>query len=241
MDDDELWSAVDDHLTGVLLPADPVLDAALADSAAGGLPEIQVAANQGKLLRCWCASPAPGACSRWAPSAGTAPSGSPVACPATAPLVTLEVELHHAGVARANLERAGFGSRVDVRVGPAADTLAAMVAEGTEPFDFVFLDADKGGYPTYLARALDLSRPGTVIVADNVVRGGAVIDADTTDANTLGVRPSSRQRPPSPASTAPRCRPSAPRATTASPSSSSATADPSLLPVERRRSGGGRG
>ena len=186
--DPELWTAVDEHLVATLLPPDAVLDAALADSAAAGLPEIQVAANQGKLLQLLVQISG----ARRVLEVGTLGGYSTIwlarGLPADGTLVTLEVQLRHAGVARSNIERAGFGGRVDVRVGPAADTLAAMVTEGTEPFDLVFLDANKDGYPTYLARALDLSHPGTVIVADNVVRGGAVIDADTTDPNALGVR-----------------------------------------------------
>ena len=186
--DAELWTAVDDHLTTTLLGPDPDLDAALADSSAAGLPAINVAPNQGKLLSLLVRLSG----SRRVLEVGTLGGYSTIwlarALPADGALVTLELEEHNAAVARANLERAGLGGRVEVRVGPAADTLAAMVAEGTEPFDFVFLDADKGGYPTYLERSLDLSHPGTVIVADNVVRAGAVIDPDTTDANALGVQ-----------------------------------------------------
>jgi predicted O-methyltransferase YrrM len=91
-------------------------------------------------------------------------------------------------VARSNLERAGLGDRSEVRVGPAADSLAAMVAAGEEAFDLCFIDADKPGYPTYLRHALELVRPGGCIVADNVVRGGAIADADSTDPSVLGVR-----------------------------------------------------
>jgi predicted O-methyltransferase YrrM len=186
--DPELWTAVDEYLVATLLPADDVLDATLADSTAAGLPGIQVAANQGKLLQLLVQMSG----ARRVLEVGTLGGYSTIwlarGLPPDGTLITLEVQLHHAGVARANLDRAGFGGRVDVRVGPAADTLAAMVAEGAEPFDFVFLDADKGGYPTYLARALELSHPGTVIVADNVVRAGAVIDTDTTDPNAVGVK-----------------------------------------------------
>lgn len=186
--DNELWTAVDEYLVATLLPADDVLHATLADSAAADLPEIQVTANQGKLLQLLVRISG----ARRVLEVGTLGGYSTIwlarGLPADGTLVTLEVQLHHAGVARANLERAGFGSRVDVRVGPAADSLAAMVAEGTEPFDLVFIDADKGGYPTYLARALDLSHNGTVIVADNVVRGGAIIDTGTTEPNALGVQ-----------------------------------------------------
>jgi predicted O-methyltransferase YrrM len=186
--DTELWTAVDAHLVDTLLSADDVLAAALTDSAAAGLPEIQVAANQGKLLSLLVRISG----SRRVLEVGTLGGYSAIwlarGLPADGTLVSLELEEHNAGVARRNLDRAGFADRAEVRVGPAADSLAAMVEEDTEPFDLVFLDADKGGYPTYLALALELSRPGTVIVADNVVRGGAVLDADTTDPNALGVR-----------------------------------------------------
>jgi predicted O-methyltransferase YrrM len=186
--DHELWSAVDAHLVDTLLPTDDVLEATLADSTEAGLPEIQVAANQGKLLSLLVRISG----ARRVLEVGTLGGYSTIwlarGLTADGTVVTLELEEHNASVARRNLQRAGLDDRVEVRVGPAADTLAAMVDEGTEPFDLVFLDADKGGYPTYLARALDLSRPGTVIVADNVVRGGAVIDADATDPNTVGVR-----------------------------------------------------
>src|SRR6478736_5069569 len=148
--DAELWTAVDDHLTTTLLGPDPDLDAALADSTVAGLPAINVAPNQGKLLSLLVRI----AGARRVLEVGTLGGYSTIwlarALPADGTLVTLELEEHNAGGARRNLERAGLGDRVEVRVGPAADTLAAMVAEGTEPFDLVFLDADKGGYPTYL-------------------------------------------------------------------------------------------
>jgi len=186
--DQDLWNAVDEHLVATLIPADDVLDAALAASTDAGLPEIQVAANQGKLLSLLVRISGARRVLEVGALGGYSTIWLARGLPADGSVVTLELEEHNAGVARRNLVRAGLADRVEVRVGPAADTLAAMVSEGTEPFDLVFLDADKGGYPTYLARALDLSHPGTVIVADNVVRGGAVIDADTTDANALGVQ-----------------------------------------------------
>ena len=186
--DNDLWDSVDAHLVATLLEPDPVLDAALADSSAAGLPEIHVAPNQGKLLSLLVQVRG----ARRVLEVGTLGGYSTIwlarGLPADGRLVSLELEEHNASVARANLERAGLGDRVEVRVGPAADTLAAMVEAGEEPFDLVFLDADKSGYPTYLARALELSRPGTVIVADNVVRGGAVADASTTDPNAIGVQ-----------------------------------------------------
>jgi predicted O-methyltransferase YrrM len=102
--------------------------------------------------------------------------------------VTLEADPHHADVARTNLERAGLGELVDIRVGPALQSLPALVAEGAGPFDLVFIDADKPGYPDYLEWSIRLARPGTLVVADNVVRAGAVADPTTGDTNALGVR-----------------------------------------------------
>jgi len=186
--DHDLWTTVDDHLVTTLLDDDPVLDAALADSRAAGLPEIHVAPNQGKLLSLLVRI----AGARRVLEVGTLGGYSTIwlgrGLPEGGTLVSLELEAGNAEVARANLERAGLGDRVEVRVGPAADTLAAMAEAGEEPFDLVFLDADKAGYPTYLARALDLSHPGTVIVADNVVRRGAVADPGTTDPDAQGIR-----------------------------------------------------
>jgi predicted O-methyltransferase YrrM len=182
------WTAVDEHLTGTLLAPDPALDAALADSAAAGLPPINVAPNQGKLLSLLVGI----AGARRVLEVGTLGGYSTIwlarGLPPDGALVTLELEPGNADVARRNLDRAGVGPMVEIRVGPAADTLADLVDEGVEPFDLVFLDADKAGYPTYLERSLQLSRPGTVIVADNVVRRGAVLDAESTDPNVQGVR-----------------------------------------------------
>ena len=184
----DLWNAIDDHLTTTLLPDDPALDAALADSDAGGLPAIQVAANQGKLLSLLVRI----AGARRVLEIGTLGGYSTIwlarGLPTDGRVVTLELDEHHAEVARTNVDRAGVGTIIEIEVGPAADTLTAMVDAGTEPFDFVFIDADKGGYPVYLERSLELSHPGTVIVGDNVVRGGAVIDTDTSDANAIGAR-----------------------------------------------------
>ena len=181
----ELWTEVDAYLSGALIPADPVLDAALADSAAAGLPAIAVAPNQGKLLHLLAVT----AGARSILEVGTLGGYSTIwlarALPAGGKLVTCEYEPRHAKVARANLDRAGFGEDVvDIRVGPALATLPGL----TGPFDFVFLDADKVNLPGYLAAALELSRPGTTIVVDNVVRGGAVIDEASSDPSVRGVR-----------------------------------------------------
>jgi predicted O-methyltransferase YrrM len=179
----DAWSAVDDLLSEILLEADPVLEAALAASHAGGLPPINVAPNQGKLLM--LLAQIQGA--RRILEIGTLGGYSTIwlarALPPEGEMVTLEYEPRHAAVARANLERAGFADRVEVRVGRAADTLPTLQGG----FDFIFIDADKTGYPDYFRCALKLSRPGAVIVADNVVRGGRIL-APQGDANAEGVR-----------------------------------------------------
>jgi predicted O-methyltransferase YrrM len=110
------------------------------------------------------------------------------ALPAGGRLVTLELEPHHAEVARKNFERAGVAKLIDIRVGPAIDTLRALASEGAEPFDMIFIDADKVGYAGYFSAVVPLSRAGTLIIADNVIRKGAVADDNSTDANVAGVR-----------------------------------------------------
>jgi predicted O-methyltransferase YrrM len=185
---EELWSDVDEYLVSLLCPPDATLDEALADSAQGGLPQINVAPNQGKLLELLARMHG----SRRILEIGTLGGYSTIwlarALPDGGELVTLELELHHAEVARKNIERTGLGSLVDIQVGPAVESLRDLVEERTEPFDFIFIDADKESYPEYFALSLQLSRKGTVIVADNVVRGGDVIDPKSTDERVQGVR-----------------------------------------------------
>jgi predicted O-methyltransferase YrrM len=182
------WTQVDEYLCGLLLPADPALEAALESSTARGLPAIQVSALQGRLL--WLLARAQGA--RSILEIGTLGGYSTIwlarALPAGGRLVTLELDPVHAEVARENLARAGLADRVEVQVGPALESLDRLNAGHQGPFDFVFIDADKTGYPDYFTRALALSRPGTLIVADNVVRGGAVADAGSTDPSVQAVR-----------------------------------------------------
>jgi predicted O-methyltransferase YrrM len=183
-----LWTSVDEYISSLLISPDPVLDAALAASQAAGLPSIAVSPAQGKLLYLL-------ALTRQARSIleiGTLGGYSTIwlarALPPEGRLVTLEVNATHAEVARANIARAGQGAQVEVRVGPAIETLPRLAAEGAGPFDLVFIDADKPGYPHYWPWALRLSRRGTLIVADNVVRDGKVADAGSTDPNVQGVR-----------------------------------------------------
>jgi predicted O-methyltransferase YrrM len=182
------WSEVDRYFTDLLVRPDPVLAAALEASDDAGLPPINVADNQGKLLMLLAL--AQGA--RNILEIGTLGGYSTIwlarALPADGRLITREAVPTHAKVARENIERAGFGKTVEVRLGRAIDTLPALAAEGRGPFDFIFIDANKSGYPEYFEWSMKLARRGTVIVADNVVRDGAVIDGHSRDANVIGVR-----------------------------------------------------
>ncbi|HTT25399.1 MAG TPA: O-methyltransferase [Thermoplasmata archaeon] len=182
------WAAVDDYLEGQLLPTDSILSETLAAAVRAGLPEIQVSPLQGRFL--YLLAQLVGA--RRVLEIGTLAGYSAIwlarALPPEGRLISLELDPHHAEVARANLARAGLSERVEVRVGPAERSLAVLAAEGGEPFDLVFLDADKEGYPAYLEWALRLGRPGGLIVADNVVRGGAVVDAGASDPRVRGIR-----------------------------------------------------
>jgi predicted O-methyltransferase YrrM len=186
--DNELWTNVDNYLVSLLAPSDSSLDAALADSTAGGLPQINVAPNQGKLLELLATIRG----ARRILEIGTLGGYSTIwlarALGADGKLITLELEPHHADVARINVDRAGLGELVEIRTGPAAESLRSMIDEGVEPFDFVFIDADKEGYAEYFTLTLKLARPGTVIVADNVVREGAVIDPHNADERVIGIR-----------------------------------------------------
>jgi len=182
------WQAVDDHLVELFDLDDDALRATVDATAAAGMPQIQVSATLGRFLN--VQARAIGA--RRILEIGTLAGYSSIwlarALPRDGRLITLELDPRHAQVARANLARAGLDALVEVRVGPAAESLAALVADGVEPFDMVFIDADKEGYPDYLEWSLRLSRPGTLIVADNVVRGGAIIDAASPDSRVQGIR-----------------------------------------------------
>ena len=184
----EQWAAVDRYLTELLVPPDPALDGALAASADAGLPAINVSPLQGQLLHLLAL--ARGA--RDILEVGTLGGYSTIwLARALAPggrLVTLEAEPEHASIARANLARAGLNSAVELRLGRALETLPQLAAEGYGPFDLVFIDADKPSIPEYFGWALKLSRPGTLIVVDNVVRGGKVADPASDDPDVQGVR-----------------------------------------------------
>ncbi|AUX31769.1 MULTISPECIES: O-methyltransferase [Sorangium] len=184
----EQWSAVDRYITDLLVPPDAALDAALEASAAAGLPPINVAPNQGKLLHLLARIHGARAILEIGTLGGYSTIWLARALPAGGRLITLESEPKHAEVARANLDRAGLADRVELRLGRALDTLPKLAAEGRGPFDLIFIDADKPSNPDYFAWALKLSRRGSVIVVDNVVRSGAVVDPESADPNVQGVR-----------------------------------------------------
>jgi predicted O-methyltransferase YrrM len=183
---DKQWIAVDKYIGDLLLPSDRSHDAAIETSAAAGLPSIAVSPALGKLLH--VLAKATGA--RRILEIGTLGGYSTIwlarALPPDGRVVTLEVDPKHAEVARANFSRAGVADRIDLKLGAALDTLATLGAAG--PFDFVFIDADKGGYAEYLHWAVALSRVGALIVADNVIREGKVTDPASKDQNVQGIR-----------------------------------------------------
>ncbi|MEH1940386.1 MAG: O-methyltransferase [Nostoc sp.] len=183
----EQWTAVDRYFTDLLVPTDPALDAALQSSAAAGLPPHNVSPNQGKLLLLLAQIQR----ARSILEIGTLGGYSTIwlarALPSDGRLITLEADPKHAEVARANIAHAGLSDIVDLRLGQALTTLPQIAAEG-HIFDLIFIDADKPNNPDYFAWALKLSRRGSTIVADNVVRNGAVIDPSSSDPSVQGVR-----------------------------------------------------
>ena len=183
----DVWTKVDNYFGDLLTPTDDKLDAALLANEQAGLPAIDVTSLQGKFLDFLVRISG----ARRVLEIGTLGGYSTIwlarALPEGGSIVSLELNRHHAEVARANLKNAGILDRVDLIVGPALETLPEL--ENTAaPFDLIFIDADKQGYPQYLHWALKLSRPGTVIVADNVVREGKVVDPDCDDKNVQGVQ-----------------------------------------------------
>ena len=184
----DTWTVVDEALAELFIGSDADLDAALAASDEGGLPEIAVSANLGKFLSLLVEISG----AKRVLEVGTLGGYSTIwlarALPPGGSLVSLELLDKHAEIAQQNLERAGLADRVEILVGSAGELLAGLVSSGCEPFDYVFLDADKENLSTYLEASLALSRPGTVIVADNVVRGGAVFDQDQSTPLLEGVR-----------------------------------------------------
>ncbi|HVY28325.1 MAG TPA: O-methyltransferase [Polyangiaceae bacterium] len=185
---EERWTAVDGYFAEVLVGDEPALAAALSANAAAGLPAHDVSPVQGKLLH--LLAKIQGA--RQILEIGTLGGYSTIwlarALPVGGRVTSLEIDAARAEVAKSNLERCGLTGVVDVRVGPALETLARLKSENAGPFDLIFIDADKPNNPHYLEWAVELSRPGTVIVGDNVVRGGAVSDSRSDDPHVVGVR-----------------------------------------------------
>jgi predicted O-methyltransferase YrrM len=184
----EQWTAVDRYLTNVLVRPDAALEAALRDSDAAGLPPINVTPNQGKLLMLLAQVQGARAILEVGTLGGYSTIWLARALPPGGRLITLESEPRHAEVARANIARAGLADVVELRLGLALETLPQLAAEGRGPFDLIFVDADKPNIPAYFTWALKLSRRGSLIIVDNVVRKGAVIDADSDDPSVQGVR-----------------------------------------------------
>jgi predicted O-methyltransferase YrrM len=179
--EDELWTAVDGYIADHLLAADPVLDAALRSSREEGLTRGAVAPNQGKLLEILARVQGARSILELGTLGGYSTIWLARALPEGGRLISLEADPRHAEVARKNIANAGLAGVVQVRVGAALETLRQLVAEGAGPFDLIFIDADKRNNPGYLDWSLRLSRPGTLILADNVVRAGLIIDPDGSD------------------------------------------------------------
>jgi predicted O-methyltransferase YrrM len=184
MGDQETWDAVDRYVGEHLVGEDDVLEAALAESESNGLPAIAVSPAQGKLLCLTARSIGAGRILEIGTLGGYSTIWLARALPDGGSLISLELSDKHATVARRNIDRAGLSAKVEVRVGPAMDSLEQL----SEAFDLVFIDADKANIPRYFEHSLRLSHPGTVIITDNTVRNGAVADPDTDDVNVKGVR-----------------------------------------------------
>jgi len=184
----EQWSAVDAYVEDLLVGEDAALAAAVQASDEAGLPPIQVSPAQGKLLHLL----AKAAGARRILEIGTLGGYSTIwmarALPTDGLLLTLEIDSRHGAVAAANLARAGVADRVQIHVAPALETLRMLAGEGVEPFDLFFVDADKATTAEYFEQCLALSRPGSLIVVDNVVRDGRVLQADGSDADVAGIR-----------------------------------------------------
>lgn len=185
---EQQWIAMDEYLCERTQAHDEMLEAVLRESEQAGLPAINVAPNQGKLLQMLARLRGARRILELGTLAGYSTIWLARALPADGTLLTLEAVDEHAELARRNIERAGLSGVVSVIEGDAVETLEAFVRDGIPPFDFIFLDADKKSYPAYLDLVLRLSRPGTVIIADNVIRRGRIADADSTDPDVIGVR-----------------------------------------------------
>ncbi len=184
----KIWTNVDRYLGGLFAPTDPQLDAALAANRQAGLPPIGVSPLQGSFLQWLVRLTGARRILEIGALGGYSTIWMARALPEGGRLVTLELNPKHAEVARANWQNAALAGRIELRIGKAADSLQALAASGAEPFDLIFIDADKPAYPDYLAWSLRLVRPGALIVADNVVRKGNILDPASPDPDVQGVR-----------------------------------------------------
>ena len=185
---EDKWTEVDQYFSESLIPSDPILESALEASVAAGLPAISVSPNQGKLLQMLAQIVGARSILEIGTLGGYSTIWMARGLRAGGRLITLEVDPKHAEVAQLNVARAGLRDVVDVRIGNAVEILPQLSAERRGPFDLIFIDADKPNIPAYFEWALKLSRPGTLIIVDNVVRDGAVIDPDSNDPSVQGVR-----------------------------------------------------
>jgi predicted O-methyltransferase YrrM len=188
LDDERAWAQVDAYLADALIPEDAALDAARAANAAAGLPAIDVSPLQGKFLHLLALLRGAKRILEIGTLGGYSTIWLARALPVEGRLITLEFEPRHAEVAARNIARAGLSARVEIRVGAAAESLAALHAEGAEPFDLIFIDADKANNLVYLEWALKLARKGTLMVVDNVIRDGEVANPESDDPGVLGTR-----------------------------------------------------
>jgi predicted O-methyltransferase YrrM len=184
----EVWTAVDQYINGLLVPRDPILDATLQSSSAANLPSIQVSPPQGKLLHLLARLMGARNILEMGTLGGYSSIWMARALPPGGCLLTLEADPKHAEVARANFARAGLDKVIELRLGKALDSLPQVAAEGRGPFDLIFIDANKSNMTEYFDWALKLSRRGSLIIGDNVIRDGAILDAASKNEDIQGVR-----------------------------------------------------
>ena len=188
----DFWTSVENYLVSTLIHPDEAVNEAVQANASAGLPAIDVAPNEGKLLHLIARIQHATRILEVGTLGGYSTIWLARALPPTGRLITLELDPVHAAVAAKNIQRAGLSSLVDINVGPAAESLATLhadlLAKKIEPFDLIFLDADKPNNPVYLEWAIKLSRPGTIIIGDNVIRDGEILDPKSTDPSVSGTR-----------------------------------------------------
>lgn len=182
------WTEVDQYLTDLLIPTDPVLEQTLQENDKAGLPKIDVSPNQGKFLHLLARIRGARRILEIGTLGGYSTTWLARALPRDGKLISLELEPKHAEVAKSNLERAELSDQVEIRVGEALSSLAQLKKEDQEPFDLIFIDADKPNNPNYLAWALQLSSPGSVIICDNVIRDGEITNSGSEDPSVQGVQ-----------------------------------------------------